>query len=123
MPRMELEITEVKNLGDGLHRIRAKVVNHGALPTLSVRALGKQLYRPDLFTIKGKAIEVLSGGLLLNEHFNTTDPARHRLWRVPTSTPAFGTRQVQWIVSGDGEFSVGYDGVKCGQFTAGGRIR
>jgi hypothetical protein len=123
MPRMELSITEVKDLGDGLHRIRARVVNRGALPTLSVRALGKKLYRQDLFTIEGGAIDVLSGGLLLDEHFDTTDPARHRLWRVSTSTPAFGSRQVQWIVSGSGDFTVSYDGVKCGKFSADGSVQ
>jgi len=123
LPRMELEITEVKDIGNDLHRIRAKVINHGALQTLSVKDLGKQLYRKDLFTIKGDRIDVLSGGLLLDEHFDKTDPARHRLWRVETSTTAFGASQVQWIVSGSGKFTVGYSGVKCGEFTSEGEIR
>lgn len=123
LPRMELAISEVKDLGDGLHRIRAKVVNHGALPTLSTRALGKKLCRKDLFTLEGKGIKVLSGGLLLDEHFDEIDPARHRLWRIPTSTAAFGSRQVQWIVSGEGTFTVGYDGIKCGQHMVKGSIK
>ncbi len=122
LPRMELEISDIENLGNGLSRIRAKVVNHGALPTLSARALEKQLYRQDIFSFEGKNMEVLSGGMLLDEHFDITDPIRHRLWRVATYTPAFGTRQVQWIVSGKGKFTVRYKGLKCGNFEIEGKI-
>jgi len=113
MPRIELEIFEVKDLGGGLHRIRARAVNDGAIPTLSGRARGKKLVRDDLFTIEGDDVRVVSGGILLDQYFDDVKAVEKRSWRVPTYVPAFGTREVQWIVEGQGEVLISYDGVRC----------
>jgi len=114
LPDLSVELTEVKSLGDGVYRVRARCINAGAVPTLSDRARGKQLYRPDLFTLEGKDVTVLSGGVLRDRWLDRVDPVEHRPRRVPTHTPAFGVREVQWIVTGNGDFEVSYDSVKCG---------
>ena len=113
-PHLDLQITETKDLGDGIWRIRASVTNSGALPTLSSRSRGKQIYRDDLFTLTGDDVQVLSGGVLKDRYFDTVAAVENRPWRVPTYVPAYGRREVQWLVAGSGDFVVGYEGVKCG---------
>ena len=115
MPELSLDIFEVKALGGDVYRVRARAGNSGALPTLSSRARGKRLLPLDRFTISGDGIEVLSGGVLTNMWFDTVEPVTHHPERVPTWVPAFGKREVQWIVSGEGKFTVTYDGVKVGE--------
>lgn len=122
LPRISVEITEVKDLGQGLYRVRARATNTGALPTLSSRARGKKLVRQDLFTLEGSNLAVISGGVLTDEYFDQVQPVEKRPWRVPTFVPAFGTRQVQWLVRGKGEMTVSYDGVRCGRVGVSGKM-
>ncbi len=114
LPQVEVEITEVKDLGGDVYRVRAQAINNGALPTLSTRAREKQLVREDLFTIEGDNLTVLSGGVLKNKYFDEVDAVEHRPWRISTYISAFRVREVQWFVQGDGDFSVGYEGIRCG---------
>lgn len=113
MPRVSVEITEVKDLGDGLYRVRATAVNERAIPTLSGRARDKDLVRRDVFSIAGKDLEVLSGGVLVDAYNGIVENAEHQARDLRCWVPAFGKRQVQWLVRGNGEFTVAYDGLKC----------
>ena len=118
LPHIAVEVIEVKDLGGGLWRVRARAANTGAVPTLSSRALQKEIYRRDLFSIAGKGLEVLSGGVLIDPHFDKVDPVNHFPERIPTHVPAFGKREVQWIVNGNGSVTVTYKGFKCGEAEA-----
>jgi len=118
LPHIAVEVIEVKDLGGGLWRVRARAANTGAVPTLSSRALQKEIYRRDLFSIAGKGLEVLSGGVLIDPHFDKVDPVNHIPERIPTHVPAFGKREVQWIVNGNGSVTVTYKGFKCGEAEA-----
>ena len=123
MPQVDLEITEVKNMGGDVFRVRARAINEGAIPTLSSRAREKRLVPEDLFTIEGEQLTVLSGGVLRDEFFDEVEPNEHRPWRIATYIRAFKTREVQWFVQGNGDFSVGYEGVKCGKTSISGQLK
>jgi hypothetical protein len=114
-PRIELEITEVKKLGDDLWRVRALAGNRGAMPTLSAQVRNRKIARLDQFTISGGGIEVLAGGVLEDRYFDKVAPVEHHPERVATFVPGFGKQEVQWIVAGKGKISVAYDGLKCGR--------
>jgi hypothetical protein len=118
LPQVTVEVTEVKSLGGGLWRIRARAANAGALPTLSSRAVSKRIYRLDLFSISGDEIDVLAGGELIDPYFDKVDPIVYNPERVYTHVPAFGKREVQWIVAGRGKFAIAYEGFKCGRAEA-----
>ncbi len=118
LPEITVEVTEVKSLGGGLWRVRARAGNANALPTLSARALAKQIYRRDMFTIEGDQIEVLAGGELIDSHFDKVEQIEYHPQRIYTHVPAFGKREVQWIVAGKGKFAVVYEGFKCGRAEA-----
>jgi hypothetical protein len=115
LPQMSLEVTEVKDLGGGLWRVRARAANATAMPSLSAQARNRKLCRLDEFRIGGKGIEVLAGGILEDPYFDLWTPVEHRPARISTFVPGFGKQEVQWIVSGRGPVTVTYDGLKCGQ--------
>jgi hypothetical protein len=112
-PDIELEVIEVKDIGDDLHRIRVRVANTSAIPTLSNRALRYDLFRKDMLSLKGRGIEVVSGGIIEDIHFDEVRPIEHRPWRIFTSVPSFGKRDVQWIVKGRGKATIEFDSIKA----------
>ena len=112
-PEIELESIEVKSLGNGLHRIRVRAGNEKAIPTLSSKAFQKNLTRKDILKIEGKGIEVVSGGVIQDIHFDRIDPVEYRPWLIFTHVPSFGKREVQWIVKGSGKATVTFDSIKA----------
>lgn len=121
-PSLSVEITAIEDLGGGLRRVRARAANAGGLPTLSAHARHKQLCPPDLFTITGDRLEVLSGGLLRDVHLGVVETVRHRPERLQTWVPGNGAREAEWIVRGRGRVVVRYDGVRSGGVEVEGRL-
>jgi hypothetical protein len=112
-PVVSLETVDVKELGDGLHRVRVRVSNPNAIPSLSSRAVQKGIARPDILRIEGKRIEVVSGAIVEDPLLERMRPVEHRPSMIFTHVPSFGARMVQWIVRGKGEIKVTYDSVKA----------
>ncbi len=112
-PDIELSLIDVKDIGDGLKRVRVRAYNPHALPTLSSNALRKSIYRKDVFSIKGNGLEVVSGGIVNDLVFDRVSNIEHRPDKIFTSIGSFGTREVQWIVKGKGKITINYDAVKA----------
>jgi hypothetical protein len=123
LPSITVEVTEVKSIGDGLWRVRARAANAVALPTLSSRAREKRIYRLDMFTIQGDKIDVLAGGELTDPYFDKVDQIEYNPDKIYTFVPAFGKREVQWIVAGSGDITVAYEGFKCGKAGAAAKLK
>ena len=112
-PDISLELLEVKDLGNGLKRIRVRATNETALPSLSAKAVSKSIYRQDILSIEGNGIEVVSGAIVHDLHLDNIQPVEYRPHMIFTSVPSFGKRDVQWIVKGSGKAVISYDGVKA----------
>lgn len=113
-PRVSLEIVEVKALGGDLWRVRARAVNAGGLPTLSAQARRRGIVRLDRFQLEGRGLTVVAGGVLEDPWLEVVTPVERRPERIPTFVPAYGKRDVQWIVAGRGRAAAVYDGLKTG---------
>jgi hypothetical protein len=112
-PEVELEVIEVKELGDDMHRIRERLANTSAIPTLSNRALRYDLVRKDILSIQGRGIEVVSGGIVMDIHFDEVRPIEYRPGLIFTSVPSFGKRDIQWIVKGGDKATIEFDSIKA----------
>lgn len=112
-PEVELEVLEIKNLGDGLRRIRIRAWNNNAIPSLSHIAMSKEIVRPDIFSIEGSGIEVVSGGIVQDIHYDRVGYVQNRPHMIFTSVPSFGHRDIQWIVRGNGKVTISYDAKKA----------
>lgn len=116
-PQVELELLDTKDLGQGLTRIRVRAVNSSALPTLSGRALRDRLVRQDIFSIEGKGLETVSGGVVQDALMDRVDYVKHRPHMIFTHVPSFGKRDVQWIVKGKGKLTIAFDSMKTSNRT------
>ena len=112
-PEIELEVLDVKALGNGLHRIRVRVTNKNAIPTISAKALRHKIVREDILRIEGKGIEVVSGAIVEDPYLDRVVPVEHRPEMIFTHVPSFGSRDVQWVVKGAGAVKVIFDSRKA----------
>lgn len=112
-PVVKVELIEVKSLGNDLRRVRVRLINPNAIPTLSNRAISKKIVRQDMVTISGSGFEVVSGGILEDIHYNRVSYVEYRPHMIFTSVPSFGTREIQWIVKGKGKAKIEYNSIKA----------
>jgi hypothetical protein len=112
-PDIELELIDIEKLGNGLSRIRVRAYNPNAIPTVSSIAKRRDLTREDIFKIEGSGIEVVSGGILMDIHFDKFHPVEHRPHMIFSTVPSFGKTDVQWIVKGTGKAKITFDSIKA----------
>ena len=111
-PEVSLELIDVTEIGNGLKRVRVRAYNGNALPTLSAQAIKRNIYREDMFEIKGSGLEIVSGGIISDLHRDKVSPVVNKPETIYSSVPSFGTREIQWIVKGSGTATVNYSALK-----------
>jgi len=112
-PEVKLELIKKENLGNGLKLVRVRAWNENAIPTLSHVALRKGITRKDIISIEGSGVEIVSGGIVQDAHFDRVQYTEHRPHMIFTSVPSFGNTDVQWIVRGSGKVTVKFDSIKA----------
>jgi hypothetical protein len=112
-PEIELEVLEKKRLAKDLTRIRIRLANNHAIPTLSDLALRHNLFRKDIVKLGGKNLKVVSGGIVEDLQLDKVNPVEHRPQMIFTSVPSFGKRDVQFIVKGRGQAEIIFNSVKA----------
>ncbi|MCB2210756.1 hypothetical protein KQI52_01440 [bacterium] len=112
-PEIELELLEQTDLGNDLTRLRVRASNRHAIPTLTAKAWQHRLAPKDLFTLSGRGLEVVSGGILQDPFLDIVRPVEHQPGTIYTRLPSFGHVDVQWIVQGNGKATVRYHAVKA----------
>jgi len=112
-PDVELSVLDVKDLGNGLHRVRIRAANSNALPSLSRRAAQKRIARQDMLTLAGQGLEVVSGGIVEDLYLDRVEPVEYRPHIIFTTVPSFGKRDIQWIVKGKGKATITFESLKA----------
>lgn len=112
-PKLSIDSVEVKNLGDGLREITARIANKRLMPTHSSQDLKYKIERPDHIYLTGP--KVLAGMVVENripgaavEQKNMED-----FIAVP-NIPGYGEVTVRWIVQGNQGFTIKVDSKKGG---------
>ena len=67
MPQVRFGETKVEKLGDGIYKVWVDVANPKVVPTILAKAAANNVVRPDLLTLEGKGIEVLSASWVPNK--------------------------------------------------------
>ncbi|NOY78394.1 MAG: hypothetical protein GXO76_11060, partial [Calditrichaeota bacterium] len=117
MPKISIPKTEVKKLGKNTYRIYVALANDGMIPTISQQAAKNHIFRPDLLTIHGKNLKVISAAKVRNRWLNRVVPVKHRPERILLSEgiPGLSSLTYQWIVSGKGRAVITLDCLKGGR--------
>ena len=122
MPQMKSGETKVEAISGGVYRVRVDFTNPKLTPTILAKAAENHVVRPDLLTVQGSGIEVLSAGWVTSKFRpGATELIDQKdLKRILLRTGHAGrtTRTIEYLVRGTGDMTVTYDSVKGGKATA-----
>jgi hypothetical protein len=110
---VELEIIEQEAIGNGLTRLRVRASNSHALPTLSAMMWNHALVAKDVFSLEGRGIDVVSGGVLHDQHLDIVEHEQDQPEVIYTRLQSFDKVDVEWIVKGSGTATIRYQSVKA----------
>ena len=108
LPEVSLEVIEVKPLGGRLYRVRTRLSNPKAMPTMSYLAQKVNLYPKDTLTVAGSGAKVVAGGLLVDPYFDQAVYKKDRPEIQFLAVPGFGKVEYQFLVEGQGEITFKY---------------
>ncbi len=114
-PEVSLDVFETKKTGKNLYRIRTRLVNAKAIPTMSYHAQKVKLYPQDMLTVSGKSIKVVAGGKLTNIYRNQVTYKKFRPELQFLFIPGFGKIEHQFLVSGKGKVTIKYQSRHAGK--------
>ncbi len=106
LPEVSLEAFEVKALGGNLYRVRTRLSNPKAMPTMSALARKTKLYPEDMLKVTGA--KVVAGGVLLDPYRDQVAYKKDKPGLQFTVVPGFGKVEHQFLVEGKGEIKIEY---------------
>jgi hypothetical protein len=109
------QVTEVKPVGKNLYRVRTRLVNSKAIPTMSYLAQKTSLYPKDMLKVTGTGAKVVAGGLLIDPYRDQVTYKKYRPEVQFLVVPGFGKVEHQFLVEGTGEIMVKYESQHAGK--------
>jgi hypothetical protein len=109
LPEVGLDVTEVKAVGKNLYRVRTRLSNPRAVPTMSYFAQKVNLYPKDMLTVSGTGAKVVAGGVLTDPYRDRVTYKKDRPGIQFLAVPGFGKIEHQFLVEGKGEIRVSYE--------------
>ena len=117
-PEVSLDVTEVKEVGKGLYRVRTRLSNSKAIPTMSYLAQKVKLYPRDMLKVEGGGkANVVAGGLLTDAYRDSVTYKKHRPGLQFLVVPGFGKVEHQFLVEGKGDVTVRYESRHAGKLS------
>ena len=113
-PKVSMDVFEVKKVGGDLWSVRVRLVNGGAIPSVTYESIQNKLYPIDKLSVAGRSAKVVSGGVLTNAWMNLVDYKEHRPELQMCQVPGFGKVEYQFLVSGKGDIEIKYESRKAG---------
>jgi hypothetical protein len=115
VPTVSLEVTDVKALGKNLFRVRTRLANSKAIPSMSALAQKNNIYPKDMLKVTGDGAKVLEGGVINDPYLDLIAYKKYRPELQFTSVPGFGKVEHQFLVEGKGTITVSYDSRHAGK--------
>jgi hypothetical protein len=119
MPQMKTGESKVEAIGGGVYRVRVDFTNSKLTPTIMAKAAQNNVVRPDLITVDGAGLEVISAGWVASKFrpgaTELIDQKDLKRIMVRTGHPGRTTRTLEYLVRGTGDMTVTYDSLKGGR--------
>lgn len=112
-PEVQMELTGMEKIGKDLYRVRIRLVNGNAIPSLPYHSLKNKSHRKDLLQVSGPSIEVIAGGELKDAHLNIAIYKEHKPQLQLIHIPGFGKVEYEFLLSGKGNVHVSYSSLKA----------
>lgn len=114
-PEVAMEIFENTKIGPNLSRIRVRLKNLKAIPTMSYHAQQVNLYPKDMLMVTGKEIKVVAGGIIRDVYNNDISYKEYRPEIQFFAIPGFSKVEYQFLVSGTGTVEISYSSRHAGK--------
>jgi len=119
MPLLRISELLMEKLDDGLFKIWVTVENSRLIPTHTEQDVVNRINSPDIVSLKGPNVKVLSAGRVTDRFFKKVEAVERRPERVEVpNIPGMGVARIQFVVSGNGRFAVTVDSAKGGLLEA-----
>jgi hypothetical protein len=122
MPMIRMGEATAEKIGGDVYRLFVDIANPKVAPTILERVAPNGVIRPDLLTLDGKNVEIISASWIGDEETYKMKPTitqfidQKNLKRIMLRNGLAGktARTIMYIVKGSGEVTVKYDSVKGG---------
>lgn len=114
-PEVKMEIIDVKDMGNNLNRIRVRLSNQKAMPSMIAQARKTKLYPEDILTVKGA--KVVASGKITNLLLDKVTYKEHKPEIQFVVVPGFGKEEYEFWVEGKGTVEISYSSLKAGRQT------
>ncbi len=116
-PKISMEVFSIEKMGDNLFKVRVRLVNDNAIPSMSYQAVEKRLFPRDILSVSGENITVVAGGRLLDPYFDQVRYKEYRPEMQMLQVPGNSKVDFQFLVSGDGDLTFDYTSRKAGKLS------
>lgn len=123
LPLLRIAEIQVKPLASHLFKIWVIVENQRLIPSRARQDVVHHIGGPDVVSIEGDDLEVLSAGRVTDRYFEEVVAVKRRPHRVElASIGGMASARVQFVVKGSGSFLVTVDSAKGGLLEQGGTL-
>jgi hypothetical protein len=122
LPMIKMGNATAEKVSGDVYRIMVDVSNPRVTPTILERVAQNNIVRPDLLTLEGKNVEVISASWIDNKELYKIKPSvtafidQENLKRIMlrNGMPGKTSRTIMYLVKGSGDVTVKYDSLKGG---------
>lgn len=119
MPRLRISEVKMDKLSEALYRVWVTLENERLIPTRLEQDVRQHISPPDLVTLSGDDVKVLSSGVVADPFSKRVAATKRRPERVELEkVPGLGAVRAQFIVSGRGTFRITVDSAHGGLLTS-----
>jgi hypothetical protein len=115
LPLLRISDLTLTPLGGNLYKVWVTVENQRMMPTRTAQDVDHQISPPDIVSVQGDGIKVLSSGRVTDRFFQRAETVECRPQRVELETiSGMEAVRVQFILQGHGPFTVTVDSARGG---------
>ncbi len=112
-PEITMEVFDKTKVGKDLYRVRVRLVNSKAIPSMTYGAVRKKLYPQDMLKVSGNGVKVVSGGRLTDMYRDQVSYKEYKPEVQFCQVPGFGKIEYQFLVSGKGKVQIDFTSRKA----------
>jgi len=122
-PDIEMDIFETDKVDEDLYRVRIRVKNNNAIPTMTYKSVQKKLFPQDRLTVGGRDAKVVAGGKLTNRYRGQVDFKDHKPEVQFFYVRGNDVQEFEFLIEGSGKIDVEYTSRKAGSLSASTTLR
>lgn len=116
-PEISMKIFEKNKVGKDLYRVRVRLANSKAIPSISFHSVKNKIYPLDMIKVSGKNVKVVSGGKIKNIYRDQVDYKEFKPEIQFCQVPGFSKVEYQFLISGKGKVKIDYESRKAGKLS------